>query len=111
MRLAIATMFELWSLCEAASRERVPLEGRPLEASIVRGPDVRRRRRTAAGPGAARAVGAAPARPGRRVARSRRGAAVVDAEQRVLRQRGDAHGSAQLPVGWHAAARAARPAT
>src|SRR5579863_7499876 len=48
-RLAIAPVFELWSLCEDAAREAARLGRNPLAAPIVRGPEVSRRRRTSAG--------------------------------------------------------------
>src|SRR6185312_2662180 len=109
-RLAIAAMFELWSICEDAPRNRVPSERHPLAPSLVRGPHLRGGGGTAAGAGAARRLGDAPAASGRRRARARRGTALVDAEQRLLRQRGDAHRPARLPLGRDAAPGAARPA-
>src|SRR5690349_8867746 len=91
MTLAIAGMFELWSICDDAPGEGLSLGRDAVAAAVVRGPEVQRGRRPGARPRAAGDLGAAPAPARERVAHAGRGAALVDVRQRLLRKRGDAH--------------------
>src|SRR6516162_3755470 len=109
----MVALFGLWSICEPSPSRRAAWserQDRAMAPSLLRGHHLGGGRRAPPGARAARRMGAAPPPPCRRVARARRGPILVDADQRLLRQRRDAHGRAQLLLGRHAAARDARSA-
>src|ERR1051325_4080937 len=107
----MVSMFGLWSICEGTLHGRATaIEIGALAAPLVRGHHLGRRRRARPRTGGTGRLGPVPAPVDQRVTGPRRGSVLVDADQRVLRQRRNPPRSARISLGRHASSGTARPA-